>query len=321
MEYIGIDIGGTAVKIGIIDENGTVLASGHYSVNFDRYETPILDTVVKSLGIFLSKYSVKSVNLKGIGVSATGQVDIHTGVVTGTAGHIKNWKKSKIKETLENRFNLPVAVMNDANCAALAEKWIGGAKEVSNAVILTIGTGIGGGILVNSEILTGSDGLAGEIGHFTIHCQGKPCTCGNTGCYEQYASVTALIHMVTEAVDKGLFPKSAFQDGPINGKTIFELLAAHNPLLESIFEEWLDYVAFGLVNLVHIFNPQLILIGGGISVQETLFIKPLRQKVHQQVMPAFGKGLSLKAAALGNEAGMIGAVYFYKKEFAKQTLR
>jgi glucokinase len=320
MEYIGIDIGGTEVKIGIINENGTTLAFHNYSVNFDQYETPILDTVVKSLQVFLNENSIRSSSLKGIGVSATGQVDIHTGIITGTAGHIKNWQGSKIKETLENQFNLPVTVMNDANCAALAEKWIGAAKEVSDAVVVTIGTGVGGGILVNSEILAGSNGLAGELGHFSLHAQGKPCTCGNIGCYEQYASTTALVHMVTEAADKGLLPKAALKGSPVNGKVIFELLAVHNPAVAGIFEEWLDYVALGLVNLVHIFNPQLILIGGGISVQETLFIKPLRQKVLQRVMPAFGKGLDIKAAALGNEAGMIGAVYFCKNQLAGKSL-
>ncbi len=316
MEYIGVDIGGTAVKIGIIDENGTILAFDDYSVSFDRYETPILDTVVKSLREFLSSHSHHSGNLKGIGVSATGQVDTDTGVITGTAGHIKNWQGSKIKETLQTRFGLPVTVMNDANCAALAEKWIGAAKEVSDAIVITIGTGIGGGILINSEILSGSRGLAGELGHFTVHRQGRPCSCGNTGCYEQYASATALVRMIEEAAEKGLLPKAAFKGCPVNGKTIFELLAVRNPAVEGIFEEWLNYVAIGLVNLVHIFNPALILIGGGISVQETLFIKPLRQKVLQGIMPAFSKELDIKAAALGNEAGMIGAVYFFKNQIS-----
>ncbi len=313
MNYIGIDIGGTAVKIGVIDDNGKVLTHAHYRVNFDGYETPILDTVVKSLRLFLNEKSVRPYTLKGICVSATGQVDIHTGIVTGTAGHIKNWQGSKIKETLESRFNLPVTVLNDANCAALAEKWIGAAKEVSNAIVVTVGTGIGGGILVNSEILTGFNGLAGELGHFTINCQGNLCTCGNIGCYEQYASTTALVHMVTDAADKGLIPGEALHGSQVNGRTVFELLAAHNPAVEDIFEEWLEYVAFGLINLVHIFNPQLILIGGGISVQETLFIKPLEKKVLERVMPAFGRRLEIKAAALGNEAGMIGAVYFCLK--------
>jgi glucokinase len=118
--------------------------------------------------------------------------------------------------------------------------------------------------------------------------------------------------MFTEAFNKGLFGAADFKNCPINGKTIFGLLADHNPKAEELFEKWLDYVAAGLVNLVHIFNPQLILIGGGISVQENLFIIPLREKVLKRIMPAFGRDLTINAAALGNEAGMIGAVYYCK---------
>ncbi|WFR55108.1 ROK family protein [Anaerocolumna sp. AGMB13025] len=309
MDYIGIDIGGTAVKIGLIDENGTVLKYNQYSVDFDGYETPILETVQKSLETFLEDFSINLDRIKGIGVSATGQVDSYSGIIIGTAGHIKNWIGSRIKEVLTLKFQLPVTVMNDANCAALAEKWIGAAKEVSDAIVVTIGTGVGGGILINSKILNGVNGLAGELGHFTIDCHGTSCTCGNTGCYEQYASTAALVRSFSEALNKGLFGATDFKGCPINGKTIFGLLADRNPMAEELFEKWLDYVATGLVNLVHIFNPQLILIGGGISIQDKLFILPLREKVLKRIMPAFGKDLDLKAAALGNDAGMIGAVY------------
>lgn len=306
MNYIGIDIGGTAVKLGIIDDCGNVLASDSYPVAFDQYETPIFDTVVKSLALFLKD---KSGIYEGIGVSATGMIDTVQGLVAGTAGHIKNWRGSRIKAILEEIYHIPVTVLNDANCAALAEKWIGAAKHVKNAVVVTIGTGVGGGVIVNSEILTGAHGFAGELGHFSIRNQGKPCTCGNIGCYEQYASTTALIRMVREAVELGKIDITVFPQQKVNGKTIFELLKT-NSNLQSIVEEWMNYVADGLVGLVHIFNPSLILIGGGISVQDQLFIQPLREIVLKRVMPTFAVELDLKAAELGNDAGMIGAVYY-----------
>ena len=313
MKYIGVDIGGTEVKLGIIDERGKVLSSGSCSVSFDQYETPILDTVIKSLDIFLADHLKTSGEFDGIGVSATGQIDIHNGIVAGTAGHIKNWQGSCIKETMESKYGLPVTVMNDANCAALAEKWIGAAKDASEAIVVTFGTGVGGGIIVNSEILVGHNGLAGELGHFTICNEGKKCSCQNTGCYEQYASTAALIHMVEEAVENGLIDRNIFEVKGINGKTIFEQLEQFNSGLSQIVEEWLDYVADGLVSLVHIFNPQLILLGGGVSVQEKHFIKPVRRKVLERVMPAFCNNLDIQSAKLGNDAGMVGAVYYFIK--------
>lgn len=313
MKYIGVDIGGTAVKLGIINENGTVLACESYNVAFDQYETPILDTVLKCLDNFLVLNKTSSDQFEGIGVSATGQVDIHKGIIVGTAGHIKNWDGSKIKEAMEEKFRLPVTVVNDANCAALAEKWIGAAKDATDVVVVTIGTGVGGGIIVNSEILSGKNGLAGELGHFTIRNHGKKCTCENMGCYEQYASTTALIRMVEEAISNDCMDRDAFGDHAINGRIIFDLLEKNHPTLEKIVDEWMGYLADGLVSLVHIFNPQLILIGGGVSAQEKRFIQPVRKKVLERVMPAFRVGLNIKSAELGNDAGMVGAVYYCMK--------
>lgn len=311
MEYIGMDIGGTSLKLGIINEEGTVLSSGAFDVAFDGYETPILTTAVKSLRHFLEEHGRLPGEFAGIGVSATGQVDPSSGVIAGTAGHIKNWQGSRIRDTLFETFKLPVTVMNDANCAALAEKWIGGAREVSNALVITIGTGVGGGILINSEIFTGL-GFAGELGHFSLKGDGKPCTCGNRGCYEQYASATALVNAVTEGVQKGLLSLEDFEDRRINGKSIFRALSLGNPALLPVYNQWLDDVAQGLVSLTHIFNPQLILLGGGVSKQEELFIEPLRKRVLEQVMPAFQQGLQIKAASLFNDAGIVGAVYYFK---------
>lgn len=317
MKYIGIDIGGTAVKLGIVDDKGSVLLSDSYSVSFDQYETPILETVIASLEIFLNTNKVSLKEIIGIGVSATGQVDIIQGTIAGTAGHIKNWQGSKIKETLESKYHIPVTVINDANCAALAEKWIGGAKDKSNAIVITIGTGIGGGIIINSEILTGANGFAGELGHFSISCQGKPCTCGNIGCYEQYASTTALVRMVNDAISSRIIDGTIFKDAVINGKSIFEQLPYKSSGLQKVVEEWLDYVTAGLVSLVHIFNPQLILLGGGISAQEKLFVEPVRRKVIEHVMPAFAQNLEIRTAQLGNNAGMVGAVYYHMTGLAQ----
>jgi glucokinase len=304
--YFGIDIGGTAVKMGIMNSKGELLASDTASVNFDQYETPILQTVKKVSAVFIEEHSEYKDKLKAIGISATGQIDSRTGVVSGTAGHIKNWQDSRIKEEMEALFHLPVTVVNDANCAALGEYWIGAARGAEDVIVITVGTGIGGGIITGGRLLSGARGIAGEMGHFSIKSDGEECTCGNRGCYERYASTTALVRMINERVKKEEL--EAFADN-VSGQTIFEELEKGNAKLQSAVEEWIDYVADGLVSLVHIFNPSLIIISGGVSMQKERFIDPLSAKVKDRIMPAYRKNLEIRQAALKNNAGLAGAIY------------
>ncbi len=309
MVYVGIDIGGTQAKIGLVNLKGKVEKTAAYDVAFDGYDTPIMETVKKSLVEFLKENGVAGKNIAGIGVSATGQIDVKTGTVIGAAGHIKNWEGCEIKKELKEMFDVPVSVMNDANCAVLAEQWIGKAKGIPDVVMITVGTGVGGGIIADSKILCGVSGSAGELGHFTLRNNGRMCSCGNRGCYEQYASTTVLIKMIRSAVRKGEIPAGLFEDESINGKTIF---AAYdkNGAVKNCVNKWIGYVADGLVGLVHIFDPGIVLVGGGVSVQEERFIKPLRELVKSRVMREYGKRLKLEAASLGNDAGMVGAVYY-----------
>lgn len=313
MNYIGVDIGGTQVKIGLVNEMGSVRKSLAYDVAFDGYDTPVIQTVITRLNQFIRENGLREDQIQGIGVSATGQIDVKEGKVVGAAGHIKNWEGCCIKEQIKRIYSGPVSVMNDANCAALAEQWIGGAKKASDAVIVTIGTGVGGGIIVNSDILCGAAGGGGEIGHFTIRNNGIKCSCGNRGCYEQYASTTALVKMVKRAQKEGKIKSEILNKGVINGRTIFEAAGGDDAYLNTILDKWIGYVADGLVGIIHTFNPQMLLIGGGVSAQKELFINPLRAKVINRVMPVYAKILKLDAAILGNDAGMVGAVYYCMK--------
>lgn len=309
MRYLGIDIGGTAVKYGIVTEQGEILYTGEYSVNFDLYETPILDTVLKTSKEFLDSIAVEDIELEGIGVSATGQIDSDVGIVDGVGNNIKNWKGAKIKEELENLYHLPVEVVNDGNCVALGEKWIGNGKGHKNVIAVTIGTGVGGGIIVNNQILLGNQGFAGEIGHFSIDYNGVNCACGNRGCYERYASMTALINMVKEVLPLSNYSELTEKD--INGKLIFDLCREEEPTILRVVEDWIEYVVDGLVSLIHIFNPDSILIGGGVSIQQELFIDKVNNKISDRVMGNFKKSLTVERAALGNQAGLVGAVYYF----------
>ena len=243
-QYLAIDIGGTSVKLGIVDEEGRVLAKAEQSVCFDYYETPILTTVLSASEQFLKEQDVRPQSLAGIGVSATGQIDTHTGTVVGT-----------------------------------------------------------GGILTGGRLLEGARGLGGELGHYRTHAlDGVLCTCGASGCWERYAATTALVRAAQPRNHK-------WRDG----RAIFESAHAGDPIILALLEDWTDEIVQGLAGLVHIFNPQLILIGGGVSAQQELLIEPIARKVRASIMPAFAEGLEIRAAQLHNDAGMVGAVYYFRQ--------
>ena len=302
-QYFGIDIGGTAVKLGIVDETGKVLCKGEQSVNFDGYQTPVLDTVRKAAKEFLTAQAIPVENLSGIGVSATGQIDSRKGIVVGTCGNFPNYIGSPIKAALEQDFGLPVTVANDANCMTLGEVWVGGAKGYTDVIGVTLGTGVGGGILTGGRLLEGARGLGGELGHYRLHAlDGVPCTCGAAGCWELYAATTALVRAAQEK-----------DPAWTNGRAIFAAAQAGNETVLALLDHWTDEIAQGLAGMVHIFNPQLILIGGGVSAQQKLLIDPIAAKVKASVMPAFAEGLEIRAAQLHNDAGMVGAIYYLRQ--------
>ena len=302
-QYLAIDIGGTSVKLGVVDEAGAVLAKAEESVSFDGYETPILTTVLKAAKTFVDGQGLSPASFVGGGVSATGQIDSRAGTVVGTCGNVPHYIGSPIKAELEALFGLPVTVANDANCMCLGEVWVGGAKGYTDVIGVTLGTGVGGGILTGGRLLEGARGLGGEIGHYRLHAlDGVPCTCGAVGCWERYAATTALV-------------RAAKEKNPdwTDGRAIFAAAEAGDETVLALLDHWTDEIAQGLAGMVHIFNPQLILIGGGVSAQQKLLIDPIAAKVKASVMPAFAEGLEVRAAQLHNDAGMVGAVYYFRQ--------
>ena len=295
---LSIDIGGTAVKMGLVDHEGAIHARHEASVCFDHYQTPILTTVIREAQAFLAR---EDAQIEGIGVSATGQVDDSAGAVIGTNGKIPNYEGAQIKRDMEAAFGVPVFALNDANAAALGECFAGRAKGVQNVLMVTLGTGVGGGIVLGGKIFGGTRGIAGELGHFTLYQDGPRCPCGKRGCFESYAATTALVRRAKEATG----------EADMNGRIVFSRAADGDQAMLAVLSAWIDDIAAGISGLVHIFNPQMVLIGGGVSAQEALLIAPLRERVMRSVMPRFAEGLRLEAATLGNDAGMIGAARFY----------
>lgn len=296
--YVGLDIGGTSIKMGIINHKGEVLYAETRSSKINHYQVPLIEVVkeaVKALKIYLRKNKVE---VKGAGVSAAGQIDGENGVVIGTCGNIPEWEGVSLRNTIAEILETEVVVANDGNCMALGEYWVGSGKGYQNIIAYTIGTGIGGGIIIDGRIFSGSNGIAGEIGHMILKQNGRLCTCGNGGCFEQYASMSALIRTVKKTTGR------EFQDG----KEIFAAAKRGDPEIKKCLDQFLAYNAAGIASLVHIFNPQVVIVGGGVSEQGEYITRPLAKKVKEMVMPAFAERLVLTTAKLGNKAGMIGAV-------------
>ena len=295
---LAIDIGGTEVKLGWADRRGTLYEKTSASVSFDAYQTPVAETVVKEARRFLAG---RKETPEGIAVSACGQVDTETGIVIGTNGKIPGYEGTDLKNLLEKELGARTWALNDANVAVMGEWFTGRAKGLQDVVMITLGTGVGGGVITGGKMLGGRRGIAGEMGHFTLRADGPECPCGKRGCFENYASTTALVQMCSEW---------SGQPG-LNGKIIFEEIRKGNRIFQEVLELWIQDIAAGLTGLIHLFNPEMVLIGGGVSRQEELLIQPLREAVLKECMPRFAEGLRIESAELGNDAGMIGAVRFW----------
>ena len=250
MKVIGLDIGGTAVKYGLLDENGVILELGEFPTEAEKGVENLFKNICKVIDKYLSD------DILGIAVSGTGQIDGTIGKVIGGNPIIPGWIGTNLVEKLEDRYKIPAVLENDVNCAALGEKWLGAGKNSENFVCLTIGTGIGGGIILNGDIFRGDTYVAGEFGHIQIVKSGEECLCGKKGCYERYASATALVKMVKEKTGKTL-----------NGKEIFELEKSGDKEIKEIVDRWIDYFTDGLSTIAYIFNPPLVVIGGGVTKQ------------------------------------------------------
>lgn len=298
-QFIGADIGGTSIKLGIINEAGMITARKEVSYRFGEGKPTVMEILVRSIRELLNAEGSSVEDMSGIGVSAAGCINSVTGSVADNGGNIPNWSHTEVCRILREEFGLPVTLANDGNCAVLGEQWIGAAKGFSDVLGITIGTGIGGGIITGGKLLEGSRGYAGEIGHFPTHAGGERCICGLEGCYERYASTSALIRRASSEVPE-------FD----NGRAFFKAAAEGNETVKKILNEWIGEIACGIAGFIHVFDPQIILIGGGVSRQEDMLIAPLRDRVLSMVMPDFSEGIEFRAAELGNDAGIAGAVKY-----------
>ena len=300
MKIVGIDIGGTMIKYGLLSLEGQILESGEVATEASKG----VEVLFGKLCDIVEKYSHEEIG--GIAVSGTGQIDGSIGKVIGGNEIIPGWIGTNLVERLESRFNLPAVLENDVNCAALGEKWLGAGKGQDNFICLTIGTGIGGGIVLNGDIFRGDTCVAGEFGHIQVVKDGVQCLCGKKGCYERYASATALLRMAKERTGLGL-----------NGKEIFDREKAGEPVFVELIKDWVDYFTDGLSTIIYIFNLPLAVIGGGVTKQGDYLLEKINKSLDSKLGINYKKNLTIKFAELGNNAGMLGAEYLLLKKMGK----
>ena len=291
MNILAIDIGGTMIKYGLVSSDGKSLSTNKIKTEASKG----LNNILNKIDNIFKGY--KENNPVGIAVSGTGQINGMIGKVIGGNPIIPNWIGTNLVKILEEKYNLPAVLENDVNCVALGEKWIGAGKDLSNFICLTIGTGIGGGIILNNQLFRGENFVAGEFGHTLI----------KKGEFEQFASTTALIRLVKEKTGKIL-----------NGKEIFDLEKKEIVEYQEVISEWIENLTDGLSSIVYCFNPANIILGGGVIGQGEALINRIKNSLFKKIGLQFKEKLNIIQAKLGNNAGMIGASYLLLEKINKR---
>lgn len=316
--YLGIDLGGTTIKFGLIDDAGQIQEQWHIKTNVDNFGEQILPDIIHSLKLHLPEGD-KRASVKGIGMGSPGSVDRAAGSVSGAFN--LNWTTSQpLKEQIEAAFKIPFFVENDANVAALGERWMGAGEKGDEVVFVTLGTGIGGGIIANGQLVHGIAGSGGEIGHMVVQPNGYLCTCGSRGCLETIASAPGIARIAGEISRKDQDGKlaQAAKHEVLDAKAVFEIAKAGDAAALKVVDQVTYYLALGLAQIADILNPQYIIIGGGVSASGTFLIDHLNQYFPDFVFPNVRKTTSLRLARLGNQAGILGAAYLAKAALAPQ---
>ncbi len=286
MKILAFDIGGTEIKYAFCDESFNLTEKNSIPTNAHEGGKRIIERIVEIIK--------SSSGVDRVGISTAGQVDGIKGEIVFATDSIPGYTGTKIKEIVETETGIPTAVENDVNSAALGEAIFGAAKGYTDFICLTYGTGIGGAIYLNGKLFTGSSFSAGEFGHIITHAGGKKCTCGGEGCYEAYASAGALVRNVAEKLGKKM-----------NGREIFANF--DNPEIRILIDEWIDEIVTGLKSLIYIFNPLLIVAGGGI-MNESYITDEINKRLQKELMPSF-RNVSVVKALMGNDANKLGAAY------------
>jgi glucokinase len=309
--FIGIDLGGTNIKFGIVSEKGKVLQKGVLSAQVNLGRGAILNNMNKAVEESLSFARLKNIKIKGIGVGSPGTVNLNSGKIEGSCPNLPQMVNVNLKGWLSKSFKFPIYVDNDANVMALAESKFGAAKGYKDALCLTLGTGIGGGIILDGKLFHGSNFAGAEFGHMTICYNGRKCNCGGIGCLEMYASAPAmvkdarwLLRRDRKSVIRELIQEDASK---LTTEVIFEAEKKGDVLASNVINQACAYLGAGIASAVNLLNPQVVVIGGGVSEGGLSFIRRIEKEVKGRAFPSATKNLKVVRAKLGNDAGFIGA--------------
>ena len=318
MKYVGVDIGGTNLKAGLVDENGVLLATQKMKVASIADDDGLAWTVASLVQELAHTVNIPVSDVASVGVGVPGTVEIRSGSINYTCN--LPLRNVPLRKLFHRYLSIPLYIENDANCAALAEFLVGAGRDSKRFVTITLGTGVGAGIVHNGKIYHGANGMAGEVGHMVIQRGGLPCPCGRHGCWEQYASATALKRMTAAAL--AAHPHSilaqvvAENEGRVSGQSAFIAARRGDPVGQQVCDEYVDYLACGVVNVVNIFQPDTLAIGGGVSNEtEEQLLLPVQQRVARESIPCGrDRRTRIVKAELGKRAGIIGAALLGKNK-------
>jgi len=310
--FVGVDFGGTNVRLGTVSHKGRVLKKEEYALEPSQEGLPIVEGLVSNLKSFIRKRVSKSDELLGIGIGMAGAIDMKKGRVVNSP-NIPSLNGFSILESLKKRISFPIAIENDANAFALGEGWVGAARGCKDYCGITLGTGVGGGIVIDGEILHGSGGMASEVGHMVIDPEGSLCGCGGKGCLEVYASATGITRMALEAVERGegkeILKKAGGQLEAVTSEKVFEAAQSGDKAAQRTFQQMGRCLGLGLVTLIHLFDPEKIVIGGKVSRAWDFFMKTTREVVIERSMRGSRGKVRILRARCGDDAGILGAAY------------
>ena len=314
MVYVGVDLGGTNIAVGIVDEAGKILSEASVKTLSSRPWQEIIRDMGHCILTALEKGNFKVEDVKSVGVGIPGMADQETGKVIFCTN--LGWADIPLREELQKYINKPVYIDNDANVAGLAENYAGVSAGSNSSIFVTLGTGVGGGIIVDGKTWTGAHNRAGEIGHMTLIPDGIPCTCGNNGCVERYCSATALIRMGKQAFNS--YPDCEIarlcggDPDKISAKTVIDAAKAGDSVAKRIFDEYTRYLTLAINTMISFFDPEVVVIGGGVSHAGEMLINAIREQLPLYLMFKSVAAPRIELAKLGNEAGIIGAAMLGK---------
>jgi len=313
--YVGIDLGGTNIKAGVVTSEGVILNKKSIKTNVNRPMEEIVSDMGRLATEVIAEAGLSKTDVTAIGIGSPGTPDNKTGYLV-YANNLP-FNMTPMRKIIRRIIDLPVYIDNDANCAAMAESVAGAAKGAADSVTITLGTGIGSGVIINHRIYSGFNQAGAEFGHTTIVAGGVPCTCGRKGCFEAYGSASALIRMTKAAADAN--PSSKLndviqsRDGKVNAKIAFDAMRLGDETAAAVVEEYLEYLSDGLANVINAYMPEILVIGGGVCNEGDPLLIPLREKTMSK--PYFGPGVKkteIRLAEMGNDAGIVGAAMMGK---------